>query len=323
MRLGTATTAGNPRREAVCQLADGRILRLAEAARLLRSAGIAIDEAAAERLSSEVESGRWLDESGRALARRIISAPPQNTAAAVVAADAVRIGPPVPAPAKFIATGRNYMDHLREGQEIWAKRGKTVVQSSFPTAFVKFASCIIADGERILIPPGVEKVDYEIELAVVIGRPTFNIGEAEALDHVAGYTICNDLGARAIQHAEMEHQIGIVMAKNQPTFAPLGPWLVTTDEIPDPQALALSLTVNGEERQRATTADMIFPVRKLVSYWSRIGLEPGDVIITGTPAGVAVARPDPAPFYLKAGDVVAAEIERIGTLINPVADAPQ
>jgi 5-carboxymethyl-2-hydroxymuconate isomerase len=264
------------------------------------------------------ESGTWLGEAGRALAKRILSADVAALSAAALPVADVKIGPPVPRPGTFIAAGRNYLDHLREGQRLWASRGKKVEQADFPTAFVKLGSAIVGDGEPIRIPRGVDSVDYEVELVAVIGRPAFEVSVASALDYVAGYTICNDVGARRIQRAEMEHQIGLTLSKNFRSFAPLGPWLVTADEISDPQTLDIKLTVNHEVRQLANTADMIFPVAQLISYWSRLGLEPGDMITTGTPAGVAVARPDPAPFYLKAGDIVEASIGGIGTLRNPV-----
>jgi 2-keto-4-pentenoate hydratase/2-oxohepta-3-ene-1,7-dioic acid hydratase in catechol pathway len=230
-----------------------------------------------------------------------------------------RFLPPVLRPGKIIATGRNYMDHVREGQELWAKRGKTVAIPTFPTAFAKYPSSLAAHEAPVVIPPGFDDVDYEIELAVVIGKEARDIDELSALDCVAGYTICNDIGARGIQRKEMEQQIGIVLAKNFPTFAPMGPWLVTADEIPDPQNLDLRLTVDGDVRQHASTSDMIFPVRHLISYFSRMGLYPGDIIITGTPSGVALARENPAAYYLRPGQVVAVEIERIGTLRNTMA----
>jgi 2-keto-4-pentenoate hydratase/2-oxohepta-3-ene-1,7-dioic acid hydratase in catechol pathway len=230
-----------------------------------------------------------------------------------------RFLPPVLRPGKIIATGRNYMDHVREGQELWAKRGKTVAIPTFPTAFAKYPSSLAAHEAPIVIPPGFDDVDYEIELAVVIGKAVRDVDEANALDCVAGYTICNDVGARGIQRKEMEQQIGIVLAKNFPTFAPMGPWLATADEIPDPQNLELRLTVDGDVRQHASTSDMIFPVRHLISYFSRMGLYPGDIIITGTPSGVALARENPAAYYLRPGQVVAVEIERIGTLRNTMA----
>jgi 5-carboxymethyl-2-hydroxymuconate isomerase len=265
--------------------------------------------------------GSWLTLEGRALAQTILNAGDAVLGPAVHPSATVRRGPPVPQPRTFIAAGRNYLDHLREGQRLWAERGKKVEQAEHPTAFVKLSSSIVADGDPIRTPQGVDWVDYEIELVVVIGKPAFNVPREAALDYVAGYTICNDVGARRIQRFEMEHQIGLTLSKNFPSFAPLGPWLTSVDEIPDPQTLDLKLTVNGEIRQKASTADMIFPVAQLVSYWSRVGLQPGDMISTGTPSGVAVARSDPAPFYLKPGDMVEATISRIGTLRNPVEAA--
>ena len=264
--------------------------------------------------------GAWLADDSIACIQRILDAEAADPAPGRdrFALDAVRLGPPVTRPGKFIATGRNYGAHLKESQAIWAARGREVVGATFPTAFVKLPSAIIATGEAIRIPPGVTGVDYEIELVVVIGKAAYNVDAADALDHVAGYTICNDVGARHIQKQEMEHQIGLTLSKNFRTFAPLGPWIVSRDEIPDPQALSLTLKVDGETRQHASTADMIFDVRTLVAYWSRLGLDPGDMISTGTPSGVALARPEPDRYYLKPGDMVEATIERIGTLRNRV-----
>jgi acylpyruvate hydrolase len=264
--------------------------------------------------------GAWLSHEGVAFARKLASAEATRSDSHMnrLPLASIRLGPPITRPGKFIATGRNYGAHLRESQAIWAARGRKVDGATFPTAFVKFPSAIIATEECIVIPPNVEAVDYEIELVVVIGRAAHNVPVDAALDYVAGYTICNDVGARQIQKQEMEHQIGLVMSKNFPSFAPLGPWIVTADEIPDPQVLALTLKVNNEVRQHASTEDMIFNVATLVSYWSRLGLAPGDMISTGTPSGVALARPDPDRYYLKPGDVVEASIERIGTLRNGV-----
>lgn len=234
------------------------------------------------------------------------------------------VGPPVPQPGKMIACGRNYLDHVAEGQKIWAKRGKVVEKPAFPTAFAKFASAITHHDAAIRIPAGITDVDYEVELAVVIGAEAYCVPVERALAYVAGYTICNDVATRPIQFMEMEQQIGIVMAKNLPTFAPMGPWMVTADDIPDPQALKIGLNVNGEVRQSAQTKDMLFSVAELVSYWSRIGLQVGDVILTGTPAGVATARPDDekARYFLKDGDMVEAWISSIGTLQNSVKACP-
>jgi 2-keto-4-pentenoate hydratase/2-oxohepta-3-ene-1,7-dioic acid hydratase in catechol pathway len=227
-----------------------------------------------------------------------------------------QFAPPIVRPGKIIAVGRNYMDHVREGQEIWAKRGRTVTIPEFPSAFAKYPSSLIGHLTPIALPDGHQDVDYEIELAVVIGRNALNVSEVQALDHVAGYTVCNDIGARGIQRKEMEAQIGISLAKNFPGFAPMGPFLVTADEIPDPQSLEIRLDVDGEARQHANTSDMIFPVARLISYWSQTGLEVGDILITGTPSGIALGRPEPEKFYLRAGQTVTASIEKVGALVN-------
>ncbi len=230
--------------------------------------------------------------------------------------DSWRVKAPVQRPGKIVAVGRNYMDHVREGQEIWAKRGKTVEIPAFPSAFAKFPSSLSGPYDPVQIPAGLDDIDYEIELAVVIGRPALNVTVEVALDHVAGYCICNDLAARGIQRREMEAQIGITLAKNFPGFAPMGPWLTTADEIPDPQRLDLRLDVDGDVRQQANTSDMMFPVAELISYFSQVGLETGDILITGTPSGVALARPDPSRFYLRSGQVVTAWIQGLGEIRN-------
>jgi 5-carboxymethyl-2-hydroxymuconate isomerase len=312
MKLGTISVAGGPWRAAAFP-AEGRAIDLAAAAAALGMT--------APGLSSGVEDGSWLGAEGQALARRVGEATGARIAGAVHDLASVRLGPPVPRPRSFIAAGRNYADHLREGQRIWAERGRKIEKAEHPTAFVKLASAIVPHGDAIRIPRGVDCVDYEIELVVVIGSPAFEVPRERALDFVAGYTICNDVGARRIQRFEMEHQIGLTLSKNFPSFAPLGPWMTTADEIPDPQVLDIRMAVNGETRQHANTSDMIFGIAELVSYWSRVGLSPGDMITTGTPSGVALARPEPERFYLKPGDVAEATIERIGTLRNPVAGA--
>ncbi|MBM3574045.1 MAG: fumarylacetoacetate hydrolase family protein, partial [Alphaproteobacteria bacterium] len=235
MRLGTyapvdGARAGPPAWRAAAILPDDRIVDLARAAQALAARGQSHDDEARRLLEHGAETGTWLSPSGVALARDIVAAAHELPAETILSRRAVKLGPPVPKPRTFIAAGRNYMDHLREGQKIWAARGKKVEQASFTTAFIKLSSAITCDGDPILLPSGVDWVDYEIELVAVIGRRAYRVAERDALDHVAGYTICNDVGARRIQRAEMEHQIGIVMAKNFATFAPLGPWLVTADE---------------------------------------------------------------------------------------------
>ena len=213
---------------------------------------------------------------------------------------------PVPVPPKVIAIGQNYMDHVREqGAE----------PPKWPIIFTKFSTSVIGPGATIRWDPALtQQVDYEVELAVVIGRPARRISAQDALAYVAGYTVCNDVSARDLQFGDGQW----VRGKSLDTFCPLGPWLVTRDEIPDPQALAVRTTLNGQVVQDSTTAEMIFGVRELIAFSSRAFiLLPGDVIVTGTPPGVGVFR-DP-PLFLNDGDTVTVEVEGIGALSNPCA----
>lgn len=210
-----------------------------------------------------------------------------------------RLGPPVAGVRKFIGVGLNYADHAAEtGQPIPVE----------PVLFAKAASSICGPNDDVVLPPGAEKGDWEVELAVAIGERACRVSETEAMQHVAGYLICNDVSERAYQ---LEGTGQWLKGKSADTFGPLGPWLVTTDEIPDPQALSMYLEVNGEPMQTGSTATMIFGVASLVSYISRfMTLEPGDIITTGTPPGVGLGR-KPQRF-LRPGDVMRLTIEGLG-----------
>jgi 2-keto-4-pentenoate hydratase/2-oxohepta-3-ene-1,7-dioic acid hydratase in catechol pathway len=216
-----------------------------------------------------------------------------------------RLRAPVTRPGKIIGIGLNYEDHAREtGAEAPEK----------PIVFAKYPNTVAGQGDAIRIPPITEQVDYEAELAVVIGRAARNVSEDEALDYVFGYANCNDVSSRDLQFSEGGQW---TRSKSIDTFCPLGPYLVTADEIPDPQNLSVRSIVNGEVMQDGTTSDMIFTVAQLISFLSAgMTLMPGDVIATGTPAGVGFAR-DPKVF-LKPGDEVTIEIEGLGSLTNPV-----
>ncbi len=231
---------------------------------------------------------------------------------AVRTLSAVRLTTPIRRPGKIIAIGLNYRRHAAEAG---------MPEPKFPMAFAKTTSSIVGPEAAILRPPGITTLDYEIELGVVIGRTADRVSEARALDYVAGYTIVNDVSVREVQLREMENRV-LLLGKNYRTHCPIGPWVVTADEIPDPQTLALETRVNGEPRQSSNTADMIYNVRQLVSYWSQMGLDPGDIISTGTPEGVALGhKPDPQEWYLRPGDVVELEIGGIGVLRNPIVDS--
>jgi 2,4-didehydro-3-deoxy-L-rhamnonate hydrolase len=211
-----------------------------------------------------------------------------------------RLGCPLAGIGKIVCIGLNYTDHAEEVKMALPKE---------PTIFIKANSAISGPGDAIARPRGAVKLDYEVELVAVIGRAALHVEEASALRYVAAYCLMNDVSEREFQ---MEHGGGTTKGKSCDTFAPIGPWLVTADEIGDPQALGLWTTVNGERRQQGSTRDMVFPVRQLVSYVSRfMSLQPGDLLSTGTPAGVGHgARP---PRYLDDGDVVAMGIDGLGT----------
>ncbi|KLK92309.1 2-hydroxyhepta-2,4-diene-1,7-dioate isomerase [Microvirga vignae] len=210
-----------------------------------------------------------------------------------------RLGACVGQARNFIAIGLNYADHAAEtGAPIPAE----------PIVFNKAPSCIVGPNDDVIIPRGSQKTDWEVELAIVIGEHASYVGANEALDYVAGYCVCNDVSEREFQ---LERGGTWTKGKGCPTFGPLGPWLVTKDEIRDPQNLSMWLDVNGERMQTGSTTTMIFNVAKIVSYVSHFMiLEPGDVITTGTPPGVGMGMKPPR--YLKAGDVVSLGIEGLG-----------
>jgi 2-keto-4-pentenoate hydratase/2-oxohepta-3-ene-1,7-dioic acid hydratase in catechol pathway len=216
---------------------------------------------------------------------------------------------PVPRPGKVVCIGLNYHDHAKEiGIEV----------PKMPTIFSKFSSCVIAPGEPVVIPASSTQVDYEAELAVVIGRRATHVPADRAYDYVLGYTAFNDVTARDFQFSDVQWQRG----KSCDTFAPMGQTIVTTDEIADPHSLGITLTLNGAVMQSSNTSQLIFRVPQLIEFITKsITLEPGDVIATGTPAGVGFARKP--PVFLKAGDVMEVAIDHIGGLGNPIAAASQ
>ena len=234
--------------------------------------------------------------------RQLLAEPPAD---AVIPAE-TPLGPPL-LPGKIIGIGLNYRDHAAEtGQQL----------PDYPTVFAKFPSSVTGPGDPIVLPAASSQVDFEGELGVVIGRRVQAVSEAQALESVAGYVVVNDVSARDVQNRTSQWTLG----KSFDTFAPIGPFLVTADEVADPQALDLSVTVNGEVMQRSSTANMVFSVAALVALLSEIvTLEPGDLIATGTPAGVGVAR-TPQRF-LADGDVVEVAIKGLGRLTNLVRAA--
>jgi 2,4-diketo-3-deoxy-L-fuconate hydrolase len=221
---------------------------------------------------------------------------------------ATRLGPPMCRPSKIVCIGVNYRDHAAESNaQIPAE----------PVIFFKSTSAIVGPNDPVRIPRNARKLDWEVELAVVIGARTQYVTPEQARECVAGYMLHNDYSEREFQ---LERGGQWVKGKSADTFAPIGPFLATRDEIPDPASLGMWLSVNGEMRQQSTTANMIFDVPTIVSYVSQfMTLLPGDVISTGTPAGVGLGM-RPSPVYLKAGDVVALGIERLGEASQRVVE---
>src|SRR6202167_6609791 len=211
---------------------------------------------------------------------------------------------PIPRPPKFICVGLNYRDHAAEAK---------MELPQVPTIFNKFTNVVIGPGATIVLPRVSAKPDYEAELAFVIGRGGRYIPAARAMEHVFGYTIVNDVSARDFQNATSQ----CLMGKTFDTFAPMGPWIVTADEIADPHALDISLQIGNETLQHSNTRELIFKIPELIEHLSTVvTLEPGDVVSTGTPAGVGFARKPPR--YLQPGDEVVVSIEGLGELRNPV-----
>jgi 2-keto-4-pentenoate hydratase/2-oxohepta-3-ene-1,7-dioic acid hydratase in catechol pathway len=216
----------------------------------------------------------------------------------------VKLLAPLPDPQKIMAIGLNYYDHCRE---------QNVQVPKSPIVFAKFPSSIIGPGDAITWSAQLtDQVDLEVELGVIIGKQARRVSEEQALDYVFGYTVLNDVSARDLQYGDKQ----FVRGKSLDTFCPIGPWIVTADEIADPQALHLSSRVNDVVMQNSSTSEMIFSVRHLISFMSQaFTLEPGDLIATGTPDGVGMYRKP--QVFLKNGDLLTLEVEKIGELVNP------
>ena len=216
-----------------------------------------------------------------------------------------RLGPPLSGVGKFVAIGLNYADHAAEA-------GMPIPKE--PIVFMKATSCIVGPDDDVMLPKGSKKSDWEVELGVVIGTRARYVSQKDALAHVAGYCLVNDVSEREYQ---IERGGTWDKGKGCDTFGPIGPWLVTRDEVPNPQNLAMWLDLNGQRMQTGNTRTMIFGVAKLVSYVSQfMTLEPGDIITTGTPPGVGMGikkNGQPAPVFLKRGDVMTLGIEGLGT----------
>ena len=305
MKLVTYVQQGERRLGAI---SDGQVIDLAQAWDTYRKGP---DASAGRQYSFPAKMSELLesDDAAWQLVREVVTwaeaRPDREGATFSRPLDGVWLAAPLANPSKIICVGLNYYDHCRE---------QDIEVPGRPVLFAKFPSSIIGPGEEITWSPDTsQKVDYEAELAVVIGRRGRNVPVEQAYDYVAGYTIVNDVSARDAQFADGQWSRG----KSFDTFCPMGPYLLTADEVPDPHTLDIRCWVNGELRQESNTRELIFKVHDLLAYISRTStLMPGDVLSTGTPGGVGVFR-DP-PVFLKPGDLVEVEIEKLGRLRNRV-----
>ncbi|WP_247740802.1 fumarylacetoacetate hydrolase family protein [Cohnella sp. LGH] len=276
---------------------SGGIVNMAKAAEVYGNGGTSL-------LGEMMDVIREGEAAVEALRSLLAQLPPQPDRSVLISEEELSFGPCVPAPQKIICVGLNYRRHAEETNSPIPE---------YPILFNKFNNSLTGHQASVAVPGVTAKLDYEAELAIVIGRRAKNVSRDEALDYVFGYTAVNDLSARDLQLRTQQWLLG----KSCDGFCPIGPYLVTADEIGDPNRLAIQSIVNGEIRQDSNTSDMIFACDEIVSYISRhMTLEPGDVILTGTPEGVVLGLPAERQVYLKPGDEVSICIEKIGTLTN-------
>ena len=222
---------------------------------------------------------------------------------------------PVPRPGKILMGGRNYLRHLDELRREGSSRGEKIITPPMPHIFAKYHDSVTGHGNPVIYPKIVRQLDLEGELTAVIGKRAYHVDEADALDYVAGYTIINDVSARCLQAQGL-----LTIAKGFETFCPMGPWIVTADEIPDPQTLRVRTLINDREVSVAHTSEMLFSVRQFIASLPRIfPLDPGDVLATGSPRGPGMYQ-DP-PLLVTPGETMHIEVENIGVLSNPVVAA--
>jgi 2-keto-4-pentenoate hydratase/2-oxohepta-3-ene-1,7-dioic acid hydratase in catechol pathway len=253
---------------------------------------------------SEAKAGQTIES-----AKKQIAASGERNPKGVFNLDKITVLPPISHPTKIICMGGNFSDHLQEG---------STTLPPFPISFLKSPTSLVGHRAPVFYPRRVKLLDYEVELAAVIGKRCKDVSKKNALDDVAGFSVFNDISARDIQFAEMKRGF-CNLGKNFASFAPMGPFLVTPNQAGNPDNLGMELRVNGQTRQFSSTKNMVFKMRQLVEFFSSMTLEPGDIITSGTPSGVAIYRkPDKTPFLLQPGDMIESKIENLGRLQNTV-----
>ncbi len=303
MRLATYTLSSSPDNVRIGAQLDGRMLDLVAGERALND-GKSLIPASMKGLLA-------LGEAGLARARAVLEHAGNNAAGLpkdALAPDAdVRYLPPIPDADKFLCVGKNYRTHLEE-----LKRNDLIKEMpGEPTGFVKLNSCLTGHGADVPRPATVSRLDYEPELVFVLGKRAHGVKGKDAFSCIAGITILNDLTCRDTQKREVASGSRFWTSKNAPSFGPLGPCIITMDEIPDPYNLWVTCSVNGEQRMRVNTSDQIWKLPDIIEHFSRLlDLQPGDMFSTGAPGGVAVGKPNAESLYLKPGDVIECAFEQ-------------
>jgi 2-keto-4-pentenoate hydratase/2-oxohepta-3-ene-1,7-dioic acid hydratase in catechol pathway len=314
MKLATFATRAEPALARVGALAGSRMLDL--------SKGLSLAASASElRFASMKELLAGGDEALHIAAQVALraSTEPARFEAALLEMAEIRFLPPLPNAAKFLCVGKNYRTHLEELK----RTGLITELPSEPTAFVKLNDCLTGHDSEVVRPATVRQLDYEPELVFVIGKPCFQVKAEHAFDHVAGITLLNDLTCRETQKREVVSGSRFWTAKNAPGFGPLGPYIITMDEVKDPYDIWVSCRVNGEERMRVNTSEQIWKLPAIIEHFSRlIPLEPGDMFSTGAPGGVAVGKANAQALFLKPGDVVECAFESPAMVLRNTIVAP-
>jgi 2-keto-4-pentenoate hydratase/2-oxohepta-3-ene-1,7-dioic acid hydratase in catechol pathway len=306
MRLATFTLTSDPNRARIGALSDGKMLDLAHCAEL---SGF---RALPGSMRGLLASGRI----GLATVAPLLESP---QAAALHALEDVTFLPPIPDPEKFLCVGKNYRSHVEE-----LERSDLIKETpEEPTGFVKLNSSLTGHETDVVRPHSVAHLDYEPELVFVIGRPAHRAKRSDAFNHVIGITLLNDLTCRETQKREVASGSRFWTSKNAPGFGPLGPWIITMDEVPDPYDIWITCTVNGEQRMRVNTHEQIWKLPDIIEHFSRlVPLAPGDMFSTGAPGGVAVGRPNAEELFLKPGDVVECTFESPAMVLRNRIVAP-
>lgn len=331
MKLATyrTSTAAAPVMGALMTTEEGeRLLELHSAADALldRAAADKARNALGEDLLQFVRNGEAAISAGRevlAIASRAAASGQDTVRTLLSDPEQVSFLAPLQRPGKIISVGANYPSHVQEISEQnrdanIASIGRNLASGEYPPAFLKVASTLAGHGQEIPYPKFTTQLDYESELGFVIGRECREVREEEALDCIAGFLICNDLSARDMQFKEMKRGL-LVLGKNFEGSAPMGPYYVTRDEVPDWKNIEIKCWVNGELRQSEHTGRMIWSIPKIIAFWSQLPLQPGDIFTTGSPAGVAIGMPDPQKYLLRPGDVIEIEMTGLGRLRNTIA----